>query len=194
MEIHVNAKVARLDVDALMERAIQKTIREVFIAAGRKLLLAAIPIINQHLWTGMLRGAFRNLEDLVGAVRTESGRLRIRYGTSQSSTSNIVKGTRAKKKYYYYPPGGSRVERTPEEGRNWSTETHRIVRAALLKGRYGYTFAFKVDLAYFDYLDQKWGSMQAGLDAFVAYVNANLSKELNKIDIRPFLITETLRV
>ena len=77
MKLTFTATVEKFD-EAAYGRAVRDAIRKCFMKAGQKFLLAAIPKV--HIWTGMARGAFRNLEDIVGKVTNDaqSGNVRIR--------------------------------------------------------------------------------------------------------------------
>lgn len=178
MKLTLTASIEQFDKKKY-EEAVREAIRKVFFKAGQKFLLAAIPKIP--IWTGMARGAFRNMEDLVGKVTNDaqSGGVRIR--TTRSANEKRRGGSRAvdyRKGYYYYPPGGSRVERTPQSGRQFATPSDKItdvVGASLASGKTSYYFRFDINITYYDRFDQaKWGSFKAGSDALEAYIKENL--------------------
>lgn len=169
------------------QAAVRQAIRTCFMKAGQKFLLAAVPRIP--IWTGMARGALRNLEDLVGKVtndaqsstgvriRTTQGRNALTGGsTGRGGGSKITSAYR--RGYYYQPPSGARIERTPQSGRQFATPTDKIfdvTGASLASGKTSYYFRFKVDITYFDRLDTaKWGAFKAGADALEAYIKTNL--------------------
>lgn len=172
MKITMNASVDLIDVNAY-QNAVAAEMRKVFLKAGQRFLLAAIPRIP--IWTGMARGAFREAEDLFGKVSVDA----------QSPTGYRIRGTRAGgslitskylKGFYYYPPDGSRIERTPQAGRQFATPADDILKASLVKAKYGLSFKFSIDITYVNYLDAaKWGAFKAGQDAFIDYVNNNLN-------------------
>ena len=164
MRMTISATTVTFDLDRYL-LAVRDEIRRVFIEAGRKFLLVAIPRI--HIWTGMLRGAFRNAEDIFGKVsldaQSPSGyRIRGTRGGGTGGVAGAKQGT-----YYYYPPAGSRVLRTPEAGRDFSTSENEILNPRLVQSRYGLLFRYRINLTYYDYLDQSWGSFKAGQDAFI---------------------------
>lgn len=170
MKITVNASVDLINV-AAYEKAVRAEVTRVFMKAGQRFLLAAIPRIP--IWTGMARGAFREAEDLFGKVTVDaqSGGYRIRgtRGGGQKITSRYLKG------FYYYPPGGGRIPRTPQSGRQFATPSGQILKASLVNSRFGLSFKFGIDMTYVNYLDdKKWGGFRAGQQAFIDYVNANL--------------------
>ena len=68
MIFHVKATIEKFNKAKYMG-AFREELRKVFIAAGRKFLLAAIPRVK--IWTGMTRGAFRNAEDVFGKVSVD---------------------------------------------------------------------------------------------------------------------------
>lgn len=152
--------------------------------AGQKFLLAAIPRIP--IWTGMLRGAFRNAEDLFGKVTNDAQsptgvRIRTTQSNSQSNKAGRGGGGRntTTKVAYYYPPEGSRIRRTPEAGRQFATATDKILDisgASLATGRTAFYFKFEVNISYFDLLDERrgWYAWKAGSEALENYVKSNL--------------------
>jgi hypothetical protein len=179
MILTISATVEKFDKEQYMA-AVKAEIRKVFMKAGQKFLLAAIPRIP--IWTGMARGAFRNAEDLFGKVtndktsgvriRTTQGRGTAGRGGGEKITSKYRRG------WYYTPPGGQKIERSPQSGRPFATPTDKILDitgGSLASGKTTFYFRFKVDITYFDKFDtEKWGAFKAGGEAFVEYVNKNL--------------------
>jgi len=163
--------------------ALREEIRKVFLKAAQKFLLAAVPRIP--IFTGMARGALRNLEDLVGTVTSDAQSptgVRIRTTTGKG-TAGRGGGTRVgkffKRGYYYYPPGASRVERTPQSGRQFATPTQNILDfptgSSIAVGRSTFYFRYKIDITYFDILDKKkWESFKAAGEAFEKHVKNNI--------------------
>lgn len=177
MKFTFSATVEVFDKEAYME-AVRAEFRRVFMKAGQRFLLAAIPKVP--LWTGMLRGAFRNAEDVFGKVTADkqSGGVRIRTtrgkGEGRGGGSN---DTPLRKGYYYYPPGGGRIPRTPQAGRQYATQPEQILSltgAALSSGRTSFYFRFDIDITYFSYQDKKHGILKAGAVALEEYVKANV--------------------
>lgn len=171
MKLTFSANIEVFDKDKYME-AVRAEFKRVFIKAGQRFLLIVIPKIP--IWTGMLRGVFRNLEDIVGKVTadSQSGGYRIR-GTRGGGNSNIS----SKNNYYYYPPDGGKVLRTPEAGRQFSTSPDKIIDlegGSLASGKTAMYFKFDVNLTYFDTIDQKLGIMKAGADALGEYIKENV--------------------
>lgn len=170
MKFTFSATVEVFDKDAYMT-AVREEFRRVFMKAGQRFLLAAIPRIP--IWTGMARGAFRNAEDLFGKVGAEGSGVRIR--DTRGGGSN---DTPARRGFYYYPPGGGRISRTPQAGRQFATPSDQILSltgAALSSGRTSFYFRFDVDITYFTYLDaKKWGALKAGSAALEEYVKNNV--------------------
>lgn len=180
MKITFTATVEKFDAEEY-GRAVREAIRKCFVKAGQKFLLAAIPKI--HIWTGMARGAFRNLEDVVGKVTNDAtSGVRIR------TTSNKTKGSKAgrgggenirekfRRGYFYQPPGGAKIMRTPQAGRQFATESGKIFDVTGEKTKTGnssYYFRFEVNLTYADQRNW-WDAFHVGQDAFEAYVKANL--------------------
>lgn len=172
MKITMNAAVDLIDVNKY-QNAVAAEMRKVFLKAGQRFLLAAIPRIP--IFTGMARGAFREAEDLFGKVTVDTQsptgyRIRGTRGGGHAIVSNFLKG------FYYYPPGGSRIQRTPQAGRQFATPSGQILKASLVQTRYGLSFKFAIDITYVNYLDAlKWGAFRAGQDAFIDYVTTNLN-------------------
>ncbi len=183
MNLTFTASIDIPDKDAFLA-AVKTQVRKVFMKAGQKFLLASIPRIP--IWTGMLRGAFRNAEDLFGKVTNEGdptlGKVRIRttQGKGTAGRGGGEKITQTYRKgYYYNPPGGGRVPRTPQSGRAFATPTQNILDltgATLATGRTAFYFKFKIDITYFDLLDEArgWNAFKLGAAAFESYVKANL--------------------
>lgn len=183
MKLTFTATVEKFDQDKYMND-VKKLVRQCFMKAGQKFLLAAIPKVPQ--WTGMARGAFRNAEDLFGKVTNDqqSGGVRIR------TTKNAKKGSgegrgggsaitfKFRRGYFYKPPGGARIERTPQAGRDFATKTSDILEisgATLTTGNVSFYFRYEVDITYFNKFDaEKWNSMKAGSEAIESYVKENL--------------------
>lgn len=189
MKVTFSASVDVIDVEKYMA-AVRVEMQRVFYKAGQKFLLAAIPKIP--IWTGMARGAFRNLEDLVGKVTNDAQsatgvRIRTTQGkknkaTGESGTAGRGGGNVAanyRRGYYYTPPGGSRIERTPQSGRQFATATDKILEltgATLASGRSAFYFRFDVDITYFTHFDEsKWGAFRAGSAALESYIKDNLN-------------------
>lgn len=180
MKITMNASTFLIDTNAYAN-AVREEMRKVFLKAGQRFLLAAIPRIP--VFTGMARGAFRNAEDVFGKVSLDDQsptgfRIRGGRGGGTSPTAQTRIGTSivdvSRTGYYYNAPTG-RILRTPEAGRQFATDPGDILKASLVQSRFGMSFKFEVDISYVNYLDDaKWGAFQAGQEAFLEYVNANL--------------------
>lgn len=172
MKLTFSISVEQFDKDKYM-KAVTDELRQVFIRAGQKFLLAAIPRIP--VWTGFARGAFRNAEDLFGKVSADkTSGFRIR-----SSRGGGNKNTTFRRGYYYYPPSGGKILRTPQAGRQFATQTQDILDiegATLAKGRTAFYFRFAVNIKYVDILDPiKWGAFKAGSEALKNYINNNIN-------------------
>jgi hypothetical protein len=173
MNLTFSATVEKFDKEAYL-KAVQAEMRRVFIKAGQKFLLAAVPRVP--ILTGMARGAFRNLEDLVGKVTSDAatGGVRIRTGRAGGSKNT---GSNTTAKYYYYPPGGGRVLRTPQAGRDYATAGDQVLDlsgASLASGKTSFYFRFKVDISYLDINEAKWQAFKLGGDAMAEYIKENL--------------------
>jgi len=178
VQLTLSASVSEFDNKKYMT-AVRAEFRRVFLKAAQKFLLAAIPKIP--IWTGMARGAFRNLEDIAGKVTNDAQSptgVRIRTTTGRGSRRGGGAATGKRQGYYYTPPGGARIERTPEAGRQFATSGKDILDvsgATLATGRHAFYFRFAVNITYFNTFDtSKWGSFKAGSDAFEEYVKANV--------------------
>lgn len=179
-----SATVDLIDVEKY-QAAVRQEMRRVFMKAGQKFLLAAVPKIP--VWAGMARGSLRNAEDLFGKVTndaTSKTGVRIRttknkkVGSGEGRGGGDVIRQLYRRGYYYTPPGGAKIERTPQSGRQFATPTGKILElsgAALASGKYSYYFRFSVNITYFDRLDDKWGAFKAGSDALDTYVRANIT-------------------
>lgn len=178
MKFTFSASVEVFDKEKYM-KALKAEIRRVFMKAGQKFLLAAIPRVP--VWTGMARGAFRNAEDLFGKVTNDaqSGGVRIRTTRSAGQGRGGGGSNKGRRGWYYTPPGGTKIQRTPQAGRLFATPTENILDVAgitLVSGRDAFYFRFEVNITYFDRFDaEKWGSFKAGGQAFEDYVRANLT-------------------
>lgn len=181
MKLTFTATVEQFDAEAY-GRAVRDAIRKVFMKAGQRFLIAAIPKIP--IWTGMARGAFRNLEDLVGKVTNDaqSGNVRIRTtqnkkpgsGAGRGGGENIRQAYR--RGYFYQPPGGGKIARTPQAGRQFATDSGKIFELggeATKTGNTSYHFRFEVNLTYADERNW-WEAFHSGQDAFETYVKTNL--------------------
>lgn len=179
-----SATVDLIDIK-LYQNAVREEMRRVFMKAGQKFLLRAIPKVP--IWAGMARGAFRNAEDLFGKVTNDA---QSKTGVRIRTTQNRKPGSKAgrgggeritslyRRGYYYTPPGGAKIERTPQAGRQFATQSDKILElsgAALASGKYSYYFRFKVDITYFTKLDDKWGAFKAGAAALEEYIKTNIS-------------------
>lgn len=179
MKLTLTATVEKFDQQKYM-KAVSDAVRKVFMKGGQKFLLAAIPKVP--IWTGMARGAFRNAEDLFGKVTNDaqSGGVRIRTtrskGTGRGGGQAIT--FKYRRGYFYKPPGGSKVERTPQAGRDFSTKANDILEitgASLASGNTSYYFRYEVNISYFDKFDrEKWNSFKAGQEALEAYIKSHL--------------------
>lgn len=170
--IRLRASVYSLDVDKYVE-ALDEAVKKAYIAAGRKFLLAAGEIINQHVWTGMLRGAFRNLEDVVGRLGT-TGKIEGKRGGR--------KDNKPERRAYYHGQ-----LRTPELGRSFATPADQIItKGRVVKGgaQNVTVFKFSVDIDYYRILDEgplgpnagNWQSFKAGITAFEEELKKHLTK------------------
>lgn len=181
MKLTISATVERLDIDAY-KAAIREAVRATFIRAAQKFLIEAVPRVPE--WSGMARGAFRNLEDVAGRVYIGSRRTTIR-GNRLGSTKN---NPGLKRGYTY-----EGRERTPDRGRQYSTAPGDIMDLSgfkLVTGRLSFRFRFDINIKYFDQLDAaKWGAIKAGSEAFAAWVNANLELP----DPTKFFVRKTIR-
>lgn len=179
MNLTFTATVEKFDQEAYLD-AVRKEVQRVFMKAGQKFLLAAIPRIP--ILTGMARGAFRNAEDLFGKVTndvTSGVRIRTTRGKGESRRGGSTNtGSLTNRKYYYYPPGGGRVLRTPQAGRDFATPSENILEitgATLATGRTSFYFRFKVDISYLDINEVKWQAFKLGGEALAQYVKDNLT-------------------
>jgi hypothetical protein len=177
VKITFSATVEVFDKEAY-GKAVKAEIRRVFMKAGQKFLLAAIPKVP--IWTGMARGAFRNAEDLFGKVTNDaqSGGVRIRTTRSAGQSRGGGGSNTGRRGWYYTPPGGSRIQRTPQAGRLFATPSDQILQlegATLASGRTSFYFRYDIDITYFTRFDEsKWGSLKAGGKALEDYIRANL--------------------
>jgi hypothetical protein len=178
MKFSFSASVEKFD-KAKYKAAVDAAVKKAFIKALQKFLLAAVPRIP--IWTGMLRGAFRNIEDIAGKVTADAQSSGVRIRTTRSKGQKRGGGGRdtAAHRAYYYPPSGGRVLRTPEAGRQFATPSKDIMEvtgASLATGRTAYYLKFEVDISYFDLLDEKrgWNAWKLGTAAAEAYVKENL--------------------
>jgi hypothetical protein len=181
MRLTFTATVEQFDAEAY-GAAVRDAIRKCFMKAGQKFLLAAIPKVK--IWTGMARGAFRNLEDIVGKVTNDaqSGNVRIRTTQNKKPGSGAGRGggenirQKFRRGYFYKPPGGARIERTPQAGRQFATpglKIFDIAGEATKTKNTSYHFRFEINITYAD--DRNWwDAFHAGQDAFESYVKANL--------------------
>jgi hypothetical protein len=174
-----SATVDLIDVDKY-RAAVRTEMRRVFMKAGQKFLLKAIPRIP--VWAGMARGAFRNAEDIFGKVTndvTSGVRIRTTQGRGTAGRGGGEKITQTYRRgYYYTPPGGSKIERTPQSGRQFATPSDKILElsgAALASGKHSFYFRFSVNITYFTKLDDKWGAFKAGSAALEEYLRANIT-------------------
>lgn len=178
MKFSFSASVEKFDKEAY-KKAVDEAVRKAFIKALQRFLLAAVPRIP--VWTGMLRGAFRNIEDIAGKVTTDAQSSGFRIRTTRSKGTKRGGGGRdtTTRVAYYYPPGGGRVQRTPEAGRQFATAPNDIMDisgASLATGRTAYYLKFEVNITYFDLLDEKrgWNAWKLGTSAAEEYVRSNL--------------------
>lgn len=178
MNISFTATVEKFEKELFL-KAIQKEMRKVFIKAGQKFLLAAIPRIP--ILTGFARGAFRNAEDLFGKVTndiTSGVRIRTTRGKAEQRLGGSTNtGSTTTRTLYYYPPGGGRVLRTPQAGRDYSTPSDQILDlsgASLASGRTSFYFRFKVDISYLDINEERWNAFKLGGQALEAFIKENL--------------------
>lgn len=173
MKFSFSASVEKFDKEAY-KAAVDAAVYKAFVKALQKFLLAAVPRIP--VWTGMLRGAFRNVEDIAGKVTGESkstAGVRIRKGRKGGGRDTTTRLA------YYYPPSGTRVRRTPETGRQFATASKDIIDVtggSLATGRTAYYLKFEVNITYFDLLDEKrgWNAWKLGTTAAEEYVRNNL--------------------
>lgn len=165
-----------LDKDAYV-RALRASIELAVVKGARKFLAAAAPLVPY--WTGFARGAFSNLEDVVGRV-SNAGYV----DTKRGSRTRIVRGPAGKGIQYYYPPGGGRVVRTNLNSRPFGTPSNQIIsEGRLTKATVGsrIVFKFAIDITYFNYLDaNKWHAFEAGRKAMNAEIQLQF-KNLPKI-------------
>lgn len=165
MKLTFSASVEVFDQEKYMV-AVREAIRQCFLKAGQKFLLAAVPRVP--VWTGMARGAFLNAEDLFGKVSSDkTSGFRIRGTRGGGSADSGRRG-------YYY----NGIERTPQAGRQFSTPSSKILEgngATLASGRTAFYFKYDINITYFTKFDsEKWGALKAGGEALEAYVRANL--------------------
>lgn len=177
MKITVTATIEKFDEKKYMA-AVKTAVRQCFMKAGQKFLLAAIPRVP--IWAGMARGAFRNAEDLFGKVtadKTSGYRIRTTQGKGGAGRGGGDKiTTKFRRGYYYTPPGGGKIERTPQSGRQFATPSEKILDSATLAtGKSSFYFRFEINITYFNTLDEaKWGAFKAGAEALKTYVEKNL--------------------
>lgn len=161
MKLTFSASVEVFDKEKYMV-AVKEAIRQCFLKAGQKFLLAAVPRVP--IWSGMARGAFFNAEDLFGKVSGSA----VRTGRGAGK-----RNTFGKRGYYY-----NGIERTPQAGRQFSTPAAQILDgagASLASGRTAFYFKYDINIIYFTKFDvEKWGALKAGGAAFEEYVRANL--------------------
>jgi hypothetical protein len=178
MKLQITSTVGTFDKDLFL-KLLADHVKEVFIKGMRQFLLEAIPRIP--IRTGFARSSFKNLEDIAGkvSVDAQSGGYRIR-GTRGGG------GDERKSKEYYYPPTGSKVLKTTQSGRQFSTAPDDILNitgASIAAGRTAFYFKFVVDITYVDLLDPvKWGAFKYGQEKMMEYIKANLGKNFPKIN------------
>jgi hypothetical protein len=180
--IKITASIPAFDKVAYLI-AVQQHMKDVFIKASRQFLLKAIPLIPFR--TGFIRGAFKNLEDIAGQVGGEGTGYRIRTGRTG--------GVRAKSSQEYYYGTGSKILKTTQSGRQFSTPPDQILQvtgASLASGRFAFYFKFEINITYFDIMDKKvWGAFKAGSEALETYIRTNI--QTNFPDIGKFLVRKS---
>lgn len=186
----VRASLVSLDANKFIA-AVKDSCREALMKAARKFLLAAIPKVP--VFTGFARGAFGNLEDLVGRFTGGGAKTGPSVNAKQKGLS---KGQSfAKRPYYYYPTKGQRIVRNTVTGRPFATPSADIFsqgRATVTTGQSAIFFRFSIDINYFNYLDRnKWGAFDAGHTAFSAELKLQLDALLP--DIGKYLIRKDVK-
>lgn len=173
-KLKLTASWPQLDRDRFI-KDYQKSVDAAVKKAARSFLLAAVPLVPE--FTGMARGAFGNLEDLVG--RVQGGKVNTKL-KSLKKAQNLQPKT-----YYYYPAKGSRVVRNTISGRQFATPTKEILGSGQLtraNAKSRVVFKFSIDISYFDYLDKKeWGAFKAGKAAFDAELKIQLERLKPKV-------------
>lgn len=158
----------KLDRDKFMADY-HELVNHAIIKAARKFLLAAVPKIPE--FTGFARGSLGRLEAIAG--RVEGGKIKTGRGLR-------TKVRQLQPRKYYYRG----VERNNVTGVQFANEDiispGRITKAT--KGS-RIVFNFKIDIDYFDYLDEhKWHAFEAGQKAFneeLKYQLANLPIDIS---------------
>lgn len=173
----VRASLVELDSTKFV-KAVKDACRQALLKAARKFLLAALPRVP--IFTGFARGAFGNLEDVVGRFTPGGG------GKIETKKKGLSKAQNfAKRTYYYYPKRGSKVIRNTITGRAFATKTSEILsqgRAKIATGESAIFFRFSIDISYFDYLDKnKWDAFGQGTTAFNAELRLQLDRLVPKI-------------
>lgn len=170
--LKLTVSMPQLDRDAYI-RALQATVTDAIIKSARKFLAAAAPLVP--VWTGFARGAFANLEDVVGRV-SNAGIIT----PSRGSRSKLIRGPAGNKAYYYYPGDGTRIVRTNLSSRPFATKSSDIIsEGRLTKATIGsrIVFKFSININYFNYLDDtRWHAFEAGRKAFNTELKAQLTK------------------
>lgn len=178
MNIQVKAELFKFNKEKYL-KAVNEAIKLAFTKGAQQFLLAAVPKIP--IYTGFSRGAFRELEELVGKVTkdAQSGGYRIR--TTRSAGEKRGAGAVEKvrnvpaRHRYYYPPGGGRVFKTNQSGRPFAKVSFPSGVATVARGRAEFIFKFTVDITYVDKLDKtRWGAFKAGEEAMMRYIEARL--------------------
>ena len=184
----VRASFPELDEKKFI-KAVKDACRQALLKAARKFLLAALPRVP--IFTGFARGAFGNLEDLVGRFTPAGGGGKIE--TKKKGLSRAQNF--AKRTYYYYPSKGNRIIRNTISGRPFATKTADILsqgRAKIATGESAIFFRFSIDISYFNYLDRsKWDAFGQGTTAFNTELKTQLERLVPKIG--KFLIRKDIK-
>jgi len=161
--------------DKKFTKAVQDACRKALMKAAREFLLAAIPKVP--IFTGFARGAFGNLEDLVGRVSVSDGVASLNYRQKGVKKASYYQ----KKKYYYYPPKGEKVIRNTITGRKFATKPTEVFskgKARVSETDKVFFFRFSIDITYFNLLDKnKWHAFSSGIEAF----NTTLRSEFDAL-------------
>jgi hypothetical protein len=175
MKITISAYTEVIDVDAFLKEFKQNLVK-IMMKGAQQFLLEAIPRIP--IRTGFARGAFRNLEDVAGAVSAGGGTAKIR-GDRGGGSKEI------KSREFYRDPKSGRVLKTTQSGRQFATSPNEIFEfagATVASGRSTMYFRFEVNITYVNVLDKAvWGAFEAGSKAMQDYIEANAKKALPDI-------------
>jgi hypothetical protein len=187
MRISVVASKIEYDAKGFVT-ATYKALRQQMIAAAAEFVHEAAPAVP--IDTGMARGSFLNILQLLDKNTSEDGKDYGKYARSIPDGIPDIAKRRQRNGYYirYYHSDGNDYQKQPKTAKKFTTSFGQIIKRDGDK----LVFNYQIDVVHYNIMDEfnphgsSWQSIRKGREAFM-----NKMKQFKPVGVKKYLLVST---